>query len=106
MTSAQITAAAAGTWTLRGGAGTTGPEPGEVLAVARARGVTAAQVRLAWTLQRGPHVLAIPGTADPGHLAENVAAGALRLSPDELARLGSPGGITWPGTPVHRPAGP
>jgi pyridoxine 4-dehydrogenase len=34
-------------------------------------------------------VLAIPGTADPGHLAENVAAGALRLSPDELARLES-----------------
>jgi pyridoxine 4-dehydrogenase len=72
-----------------GGAGATGPELGEVLAVARARGVTAAQVRLAWTLQRGPHVLAIPGTADPGHLAENVAAGALRLSPDELARLES-----------------
>jgi aryl-alcohol dehydrogenase-like predicted oxidoreductase len=74
-----------------GGAGATGPELGEVLAVARARGVTAAQVRLAWTLQRGPHVLAIPGTGDPGHLAENVAAGALRLSPDELARLGSAG---------------
>jgi pyridoxine 4-dehydrogenase len=72
-----------------GGAGATGPEPGEVLAVARAHEVTAAQVRLAWTLQRGPHVLAIPGTSDPGHLAENVAAGALRLSPDELARLGS-----------------
>ena len=72
-----------------GGAGAAGPELGEVLAVARARGVTAAQVRLAWTLQRGPHVLAIPGTGDPGHLAENVAAGALRLSPDELARLGS-----------------
>jgi pyridoxine 4-dehydrogenase len=74
-----------------GGAGATGPELGEVLAVARARAVTAAQVRLAWTLQRGPHVLAIPGTGDPGHLAENVAAGALRLSPDELARLRSPG---------------
>ena len=76
-----------------GGAGATGPEPGEVLAVARAREVTPAQVRLAWTLQRGPHVLAIPGTSDPGHLAENVAAGALRLSPDELARLGSPSAV-------------
>jgi pyridoxine 4-dehydrogenase len=55
--------------------------------VARAHGVSAAQVRLAWTLHRGPHVLAIPGTGNPDHLADNVAAGALRLSEDELARL-------------------
>ena len=73
-----------------GGAGATGAEHPEVLTVARDHGATAAQVRLAWTLQRGPHVLAIPGTGDPGHLADNVAAGALRLSPDELARLGVP----------------
>ncbi|MEV6781410.1 aldo/keto reductase [Streptomyces sp. NPDC051098] len=59
----------------------------EVLAVARAHGASAAQVRLAWTLQRGPHVLAIPGTGNPDHLTDNVAAGALRLSEDELARL-------------------
>ncbi len=62
-------------------------EGGEVLAVARAHGATAAQVRLAWTLQQGAHVLAIPGTGNPGHLAANVAAGALRLSADEMARL-------------------
>ncbi|GGQ08932.1 oxidoreductase [Streptomyces roseolilacinus] len=55
--------------------------------VARAHGATAAQVRLAWTLHQGPHVLAIPGTGDPGHLAENVAAAALRLTPEDLARL-------------------
>jgi pyridoxine 4-dehydrogenase len=58
-----------------------------VLAVARAHGATAAQVRLAWTLQQGPHVLAIPGTGDPEHLAQNVAAGALRLTSEELAGL-------------------
>ncbi|MFF5110908.1 oxidoreductase [Streptosporangium sp. NPDC000509] len=63
-------------------------ESEEVLAVARAHGVTAAQVRLAWTLQCGPHVLAIPGTGNPDHLAENVAAGALRLSEEEMTRLG------------------
>ncbi|MFJ8013364.1 oxidoreductase [Streptomyces sp. NPDC096339] len=67
--------------------GASGAEPAEVLAVARERGVSAAQVRLAWTLHRGPHVLAIPGTGDPDHLAANVAAGALRLSEDELAVL-------------------
>jgi pyridoxine 4-dehydrogenase len=73
------------------GAGTTATGTGqpEVLAVAEAHGATAAQVRLAWTLHRGPHVLAIPGTGDPGHLAANVAAGALRLTPDEMGRLTS-----------------
>ncbi|MGH3187236.1 MAG: hypothetical protein ACRDPY_09345 [Streptosporangiaceae bacterium] len=30
--------------------------------------------------------LAIPGTGNPDHLAANVAAGALRLSADEMAR--------------------
>ncbi|WP_433428888.1 oxidoreductase [Nonomuraea sp. CA-141351] len=68
-------------------AGASGTDSEEVLAVARAHGVTGAQVRLAWTLQRGPHVLAIPGTGNPGHLVDNVAAGALRLSEDELSRL-------------------
>ncbi len=56
-------------------------------AVAAAHGATEAQVRLAWTLCQGQHVLAIPGTGDLGHLAENVAAGALRLSADELSAL-------------------
>ncbi|MFI9318383.1 aldo/keto reductase [Kitasatospora aureofaciens] len=55
--------------------------------VARAHGATPAQVRLAWTLHRGPHVLAIPGTTNPGHLAENIAAGALRLTEEELVLL-------------------
>jgi pyridoxine 4-dehydrogenase len=64
-------------------------EHDEVLAVARAHDASPAQIRLAWTLHLGAHVLAIPGTGDPGHLAENVAAAALRLSPDEMARLTS-----------------
>jgi aryl-alcohol dehydrogenase-like predicted oxidoreductase len=58
-----------------------------VLAAARAHGTSPAQIRLAWTLARGPHVLAIPGTGNPGHLTENVAAGALRLTAEELDRL-------------------
>ncbi|WP_217135139.1 oxidoreductase [Streptomyces sp. AC558_RSS880] len=59
--------------------------------VARAHGATPAQIRLAWTLHRGPHVLAIPGTTNPAHLAENIAAGALRLTEEELALLDEPG---------------
>jgi aryl-alcohol dehydrogenase-like predicted oxidoreductase len=73
----------------QGRAGPAGTESERVLAIARAHGVTAAQVRLAWTLQRGPHVLAIPGTGDPGHLAANVAAAALRLTRDEMTSLES-----------------
>jgi pyridoxine 4-dehydrogenase len=56
--------------------------------IAGSHGVSPHQVRLAWTLHQGPHVLAIPGTGDPAHLEANVAAGAIRLSDDELARLG------------------
>jgi pyridoxine 4-dehydrogenase len=55
-------------------------------AIARAQGVTAAQIRLAWTLHQGAHVLAIPGTSQVGHLTENVAAAAIRLTGEELAR--------------------
>ena len=69
----------------QGGAGAT--EPAQVQAVAEARGISTAQVRLAWTLHRGPHVLAIPGTGDVAHLEDNIAAGAVRLTAEELALL-------------------
>ncbi len=59
----------------------------EVAAIADAHGVTTAQVRLAWTLQLGRHVLAIPGTGNPDHLDANVAAGALRLPAGDVRRL-------------------
>ena len=58
-----------------------------VAEVAAAHSATPAQVRLAWTLHRGQHVLAIPGTGNPAHLEENVAAAALRLTDDDLGRL-------------------
>jgi pyridoxine 4-dehydrogenase len=58
-----------------------------VAAVAEGHGATPTQVRLAWTLHRGPHVLAIPGTGSVAHLEENVAAGALRLGDEDLAAL-------------------
>lgn len=64
-----------------------GQDDSAVEAIAAERGVTAAQIRLVWTLQQGPHVLAIPGTGNAAHLEENIAAGALRLSEEELARL-------------------
>jgi aryl-alcohol dehydrogenase-like predicted oxidoreductase len=61
----------------------------EVMAVASAHDVSAAQVRLAWTLRQGSHVLAIPGSSNPEHVTDNVGAGSLRLSDAELAALAS-----------------
>jgi pyridoxine 4-dehydrogenase len=67
--------------------GATSDHTEAVREVALAHGATPQQVRLAWTLHQGDHVLAIPGTGDPNHLEENIAAGALKLSPGELASL-------------------
>ena len=68
-------------------AGAGGAEHPEVEAIAKAHDASTAQVRLAWTLGRGPHVLVIPGTSSLDHLADNVAAGDLTLTDDDLARL-------------------
>ncbi|MFI1988376.1 aldo/keto reductase [Actinoplanes sp. NPDC020271] len=68
------------------GAAASAPDPG-VREVARRHGVSEHQVRLAWTLHRGPHVLAIPGTGDLTHLEQNVAAAALRLDDDDLTAI-------------------
>ncbi|WP_236030053.1 aldo/keto reductase [Paractinoplanes lichenicola] len=60
---------------------------GAVAEVAAEVGATPAQVALAWLLARSPVVLPIPGTASLAHLAENVAAESVRLSPEQVARL-------------------
>jgi len=59
----------------------------EVKAIASARGVTPAQVALAWVGSRGSDVVPIPGTRRRGWLEENVAALDVTLTADELARL-------------------
>jgi aryl-alcohol dehydrogenase-like predicted oxidoreductase len=60
---------------------------GGIADLARERGATPAQVALAWVLSRGEDVVPIPGTKRPAFLEENVAAAALELRPDDLARL-------------------
>lgn len=57
-------------------------------AVAARHHVTAPQVALAWLLARSPNILLIPGTGSLAHLEENIAAGALQLSAEDLATLG------------------
>ena len=55
--------------------------------VAEGLGATPLQVALAWLLRRAPNILLIPGTSSLGHLAENVAAAALRLPDEAMATL-------------------
>jgi aryl-alcohol dehydrogenase-like predicted oxidoreductase len=55
--------------------------------IARAHGATARQVVLAWLLARSPVMVPIPGTASVAHLEENLAAGELHLTRDEVAAL-------------------
>lgn len=62
-------------------------EDATVLAMARELGVTAAQVGLAWLLAHYKRTVLIPGTADPEHLAQNLAAANVELGPDAMARL-------------------
>jgi aryl-alcohol dehydrogenase-like predicted oxidoreductase len=58
-----------------------------VIAAARSLGSTPAQVGLAWLLHRAPNVHLIPGTADPDHLAANVAVGTITFDAPTLATL-------------------
>ena len=58
-----------------------------VTGLAERRGVTAAQVGLAWLLHHADNILLIPGTSSVAHLEENMAAGTLTLSAAELAEL-------------------
>ena len=66
----------------------TQPERQRTLAdVARRRQISTGQAGLAWLLQHADMMLPIPGTASMAHLEENIAAAAVRLSPEELSEL-------------------
>jgi aryl-alcohol dehydrogenase-like predicted oxidoreductase len=65
--------------------------------LAAEKGVTPGQLALAWVLAQGDDVVPIPGTKRRSYLEENVAAAAVELSPDDLARLDA---IAPPGVAV------
>jgi aryl-alcohol dehydrogenase-like predicted oxidoreductase len=56
-------------------------------ALAAARGVTPAQLALAWVLRRGDDFVPIPGTKRVSRLEENAAAADIDLSDEEMAQL-------------------
>jgi aryl-alcohol dehydrogenase-like predicted oxidoreductase len=55
--------------------------------IAQEKGVTPAQLALAWVLHRGPDVVPHPGTKKRHYVEENVAAAEIALNDEELARL-------------------
>ena len=55
--------------------------------LAEAQGVSASQLALAWVLEQGEDIFAIPGTRRIAYLDQNLAAAALRLSPETRAAL-------------------
>jgi aryl-alcohol dehydrogenase-like predicted oxidoreductase len=56
-------------------------------ALAAEKGVTAAQLALAWVHSRGDDVVPIPGTKRRRYLEENVAAFDIKLDADDLRRI-------------------
>ena len=65
------------------------PKAGDKLAeLAQRRGVTEAQLNIAWLLHRSPLLLPIPGTSSLAHLRENLAAADIQLSAEEMTYLG------------------
>src|SRR5688572_17398170 len=55
--------------------------------IAAAKGVTRAQIALAWLLAQKPWVVPIPGTTKLHRLEENLGAAALELTPDDLHEI-------------------
>jgi len=55
--------------------------------VAAKIGITPGQAALAWLLKRSPSIAVIPGTQNPDHLRENVAAAAIELSDEHYAAI-------------------
>jgi aryl-alcohol dehydrogenase-like predicted oxidoreductase len=58
-----------------------------VRAFAAERGLTPAQVALAWLLHKGPDIVPIPGTKRLRYLEENVASASVPLSSEDLSFL-------------------
>jgi aryl-alcohol dehydrogenase-like predicted oxidoreductase len=56
-------------------------------AIAADKGVTAAQLALAWVLAQGEDLVPIPGTRRISTLEQNAAAADIVLTPDDLARI-------------------
>jgi aryl-alcohol dehydrogenase-like predicted oxidoreductase len=55
--------------------------------IAHGKGVTPAQLALAWLLARGQDIVPVPGTKQIDRLEENVGAARVRLDPADLRQI-------------------
>ena len=75
-----------------------------VTRIAKGKGVTPAQLALAWVLAQGPDIVPIPGTKKRKYLEENAAADSIELTPadlkaiDDVAPKGAASGARYPPT--------
>lgn len=69
--------------------------------LAETKGVTPANLALAWLLAQGDSIVPIPGTRQPHRVAENAASVGVRMSPADLAIIASilPNGAFGPRYP-------
>ena len=58
-----------------------------VTEIAERRGITPAQLALAWVMAQGADIVPIPGTKSPRRLEENAAAADIQLSPEDVEEL-------------------
>jgi aryl-alcohol dehydrogenase-like predicted oxidoreductase len=59
----------------------------KVAEIAEGKGITPAQLALAWVLAQGDDIVPIPGTKRRTYLEQNAAAADVELTDDELARI-------------------
>jgi aryl-alcohol dehydrogenase-like predicted oxidoreductase len=55
----------------------------KIAEMAKAKGVTSAQLSLAWLLAQGDDIFPIPGTSNAHRLDENLASVSVSISPEE-----------------------
>ena len=58
-----------------------------IVAIAKEKDATPAQIALAWLLAQKPFIVPIPGTSKLHRLQENMGAAAILLAEDELAKI-------------------
>ncbi|MGW0855542.1 aldo/keto reductase [Streptomyces sp. NPDC002690] len=56
-------------------------------AFARSKGISLAQLALAWLLAKREYIVPIPGSRNPDRVAHNIAAADLALTTEDLARI-------------------
>jgi len=69
------------------GSGQLAKSGGAIQKIAKEKGVSTAQIALAWLLHHSKVMVPIPGTSSLEHLEENVAASFIELSQEDMKKL-------------------